>query len=97
MSFVLFVAWAMCASRLRADPVFPEALVFKGLGLPDVINNSGVADEHGDHCNRITTIAGDLNDALTTMNFHRYNLYRYHIMYIYAIRLGQVGFTRLNN
>lgn len=52
----------------RANDVFPETLVFKGLGLADMTNNSAIDRNHND----TIVIIGDLNNALITMNFHRY-------------------------
>jgi len=71
MFIILYIGWATCLSCSHADDIFPEALVFEGLGLSDMINNSKSDENH----NNTIIIAGDLNDALTTMNFHRYGFY----------------------
>jgi len=71
MLFIQYIVLATYCSSCLADDIFPEALVFEGLGLSDIVNNS-TSDEIRN--NNTITIAGDLNDALTTMNFHRYDL-----------------------
>lgn len=62
--YVILATYQFCHS----DVIFPKDLVFEGLGLSDIINHSNVSE------NRKETImiAGDLNNALMTMNFHRY-------------------------
>ncbi|XP_060838587.1 uncharacterized protein LOC132920317 [Rhopalosiphum padi] len=73
MLVILYVGLATYLSCSYADEIFPEALVFEELGLSDIINNSK-SDENR---NNTIIIAGDLNDALTTMNFHRKNINDY--------------------
>jgi len=68
---MLFILYVVLATHCHADDIFPEALVFEGLGLSDIVNNS----KSGEIRNNTIMIAGDLNDALTTMNFHRYGFY----------------------
>ncbi|KAL5245174.1 hypothetical protein ACI65C_012584 [Semiaphis heraclei] len=64
---MFFILYVIIATHCYADDIFPEALVFEGLGLSDIVNNS----KSGEIRNNTILIAGDLNDALTTMNFHR--------------------------
>ncbi|CAI6342882.1 unnamed protein product [Macrosiphum euphorbiae] len=64
---MFFILYIILATHCHADDIFPEALVFEGLGLSDIVNNS----KSGELSNNTIIIAGDLNDALTTMNFHR--------------------------
>lgn len=65
--FVVLTNFLSC----RADDIFPEALVFEGLGLTDIVNDSVAVKNHNDS----VITAGDLNDALMTMTFHRYNFH----------------------
>jgi len=68
------------SSYAGADHVFPETLIFEGLGLTDVVNGSVSGNSNA------ITVAGDLNDALTTMNFHRYgHLYLSVTVYSYNL------------
>lgn len=62
-----------------ADEFFPDTLLFEGLGLADVMNGSGVT---GSDAAVAMLPAGDLNDALNTMNFHRYHL-RFGLRFIF--------------
>ncbi|XP_022173381.1 uncharacterized protein LOC111035875 [Myzus persicae] len=65
---MFFILYVVLATHCHAhDNIFPEALVFEGLGLSDMVNNSKSSEIR----NNTIIIAGDLNDALTTMNFHR--------------------------
>lgn len=64
-----FVYFAICSFCHTYD-VFPEALVFEGLGLSDMVNNNSDTSQNR---NDTIMIGGDLNDALMTMNFHRYD------------------------
>lgn len=57
-----------------AKDIFPETLVFEGLGLPEIVNSSDTSE----HYNSTIMVAGNLNDALTTMSFHRYGFYPIH-------------------
>lgn len=69
---MFFILYVVLATHCHAhDNIFPEALVFEGLGLSDMVNNSKSSEIR----NNTIIIAGDLNDALTTMNFHRYVFY----------------------
>lgn len=65
---MFFILYVILTTHCHADDIFPEALVFEGLGLSDMVNNSKSSEIR----NNTILIAGDLNDALTTMNFHRY-------------------------
>lgn len=67
MLLILYIVLATCSSYL-ADDIFPEALVFEGLGLSDIVNKS----KPNENRNNSVIIKGDLHDALTTMDFHRY-------------------------
>ncbi|XP_025206590.1 uncharacterized protein LOC112602627 isoform X2 [Melanaphis sacchari] len=73
MIVIMYIALATCLSYNHANEIFPEALVFEGLGLSDIINNTKSSENR----NNTIIIAGDLNDALTTMNFHRKNINDY--------------------
>lgn len=66
-------------SSCHAKYIFPEALVFQELGLPDMINVSDAGKNH----NGTEMVAGNLNDALTTMSFHRYDFYLTSIKHLY--------------
>lgn len=68
MLLVLCVVVSAVRSYCHANEIFPEALVFEELGLTDMVANKSVAT---DDRNDTATLAGNLNDALMTMNFHR--------------------------
>lgn len=61
---VTLAAYGFC----QPDVVFPKDLVFEGLGLPDIVNPLNVTENR----EQTIMIAGDLGNALMTMNFHRY-------------------------
>lgn len=71
--FKMLLMWYVVVLAVRsychANEVFPEALVYEELGLADmVVNKSATTDNRND----TFLIAGNLNDALMTMNFHRW-------------------------
>ncbi|VVC42189.1 Hypothetical protein CINCED_3A002334 [Cinara cedri] len=67
MSLVVYVVLLLLATSTWCQ-IFPKALVFEGLGLPDMINSSIPGENRTD---TTTVTEGDLKNALVTMNFHR--------------------------
>lgn len=60
LPYVVAVVVVAFARASLPDDAFPETLVLEGSGLTGADNRT------------VTTVAGDLNGALTTMSFHRY-------------------------
>lgn len=71
MKMLLVVYVVLLSATFTWCQIFPESLVFEGLGLPDLVNSSDAGGEN--RTDTVTVTGGDLKNALVTMNFHRYD------------------------